>query len=277
MKAIFQFYSIPLIFCFLFPNQLTSQPVGKEKSLHDEVSEIFQNASGVDKHLKIDVKALADGVKKSILESNKISKKLSNVLNPNTAGKLTMKEKRELLDAMKQIYEIYKNIDDNRDQFTKLLLKYDENLDLQSQKIQNLINTYKQQLKTLEEQNLELSKKKPDISKREKQDLEFTEINIPINKAKIEKLEMVELLIDQIRRDYTKTNEEIMLFFNAVKNGTLTSKNLIEYFEFDIELEKILQSIDSVKNLNDLTKGIQDSLQNISESIRNLGKATDNL
>lgn len=262
---------------FLVPNLLSSQSNDDEKSLYEEVSDIYQDAKKIDKHLKIDVNALDKGVKKSIFESNKISKRLSRVLGPNTEGKLTMKEKRELLDAMKQIYEIYKSIDENRDQFTKLLQNYDDNLDIQSQKIQTLINTYKKELKVLEEQNSELSKKKPNISKRDKQDLEFTEINIPITKAKVEKLETVEILIEQIKRDYTKTNDEILLFFNAVKNGTITAKNLIEYFEFDIELEKILQNIEGVKDLNELTKGIQDSLQNISDSIQKLGKATENL
>ncbi len=242
-----------------------------ERPLKEAVSDILTNTKETNERLSSDVQALFDGVKKSISDANKIYNKLDKKYSNKES--LTTGEKEELLNIMREIHSMYKRIDENRDILHNQLLQYNDNLDLQSERTKGLVFTYKRKLRESESLNSELITKS-ELTEIEKQDLEFSKINIIALDAIVKKLEKVQGRVEQIKRDYQRANDEITMFFNTIKNATETTKNLVDYFEFDLEFDKILKNTENIKNLNDLTKGITNSLLKLSESINELREAS---
>lgn len=265
---------LPISF-FLFAIYSPAFSQSEEKSLKEEVNEISNKAGDISYKLEIDINTLFKDVQKSIDEANSISKKLKKKISDKAGKDISVKESEYLLNTIKQVHEIYKAIDKDRDLLFDLLRNYNNDLGIEIQKAKSLLGKYRIKLRENEEIYKYLITK-TELTRQEKQDLDFCQTKINALKGIVGYLELVKNQVEKVKRDYDRTDEEVSYFFNAIRNGAEATQYLMEYFELNLEYEKVLQNAQNIINLEELTKGISDSLRQLSESVLELGRATEN-
>lgn len=254
--------------------QVSSQ--NSAKSAKEEMLEIYEKSDETSVKIKTDVNSFFALAKKPIAQADKISNRLKKKTSELNNQPLAKEEIERTVKDIRELHNIYTEIDDNRELFYKILNNYDKDIEVQVASAKALVKKYQKMLEEFQSSQQELLMKN-EKSAAEQQDFEFNDSNIQLVKKIIASLENFQTEIEAFKRGYEKTNTEIALFFNTVKNCRVNSGLLRDFFELTLEFDKIIENSDNIASLKDLTKDIQMSLKGLSNTVIELKKSANSL
>lgn len=260
----FKALAICLVSSF-FPFILFSQQV-------QEVKEIVEETKITGSEFSEDVTKLFEAVETAADEANKISKRLEKKYSNNES--LSLSEREGLAKTIREIHELYKSIDLNRETYQRLLNRYDLTMDQYIERARNIKSDYQRDLDK-NSYKKELLVNKPNRTEIDEDDLKACMDNIKIIEGILTYMNRFMNEIEGVKKNYVKINDDVSRFLNYIKNGAETTKYLTDYFEFTLEFEKVKENADNIVKLSDLREKMSESLKNLANSIEQLERAAD--